>query len=504
MQSKFTIARSLTDKNLLGAALGDSASWANWLTVLKATFALPMSETDRDTFAEIAGGREPPSHPVRELWAVVGRRSGKTRIAAAIAVHIGAIEQHKLAPGETGFVLLLAASKSQAQVAFGYVKGFLESSPILRQQIESMSSEEIKLRGNVIIGVHAGSYRTIRGRSLLAVVGDETSFWRDETSATPDLEIFRACAPALAATKGVWIGISTGYRKLGLLYNRWRDHFGHDSDDVLVVQGSSQKFNPSLSADMIQRASAADPEAAESEWRGGFRADISAFLDDQTIERAIDYSRPMELPPQSNIRYSAFTDVSGGRHDAFTLAIGHKDKQSWIADVIRGRHPPFDPENVVLEYVTLLREYRITSLIGDNYSGAWAETAFKKSGIKYIRSEQPKSKLYLESLPLWMRNAILIPDHPRLVRELRLLERRTSRVGQDVVDHGRGGSDDFANSVVGACVTAIAKSGPVIVSPEAMSWARERYVPNSPNSALRRFRKTGATPRSFFGMGDTK
>lgn len=269
LEPRFTIDRSLTDRNLLGAALGDPASWARWMAVLKATFALPMSANDRATFAEIAGGRQPPSRPVRELWAVVGRRSGKTRMAAAIAIHIGAIERHQLAPGETGFVLLLAASKAQASIAFNYVKGFLESSPILAQQIELVSAEEIKLKGNIIIGVHAGSYRTIRGRSLLAVVGDETSFWRDETSAAPDLEIFRACAPALAATKGVWIGISTGYRKIGLLYNRWRDHFGQDSDDVLVVQGSSQTFNPSLSTEMIARASAADPEAANPNGAAG-------------------------------------------------------------------------------------------------------------------------------------------------------------------------------------------------------------------------------------------
>jgi hypothetical protein len=145
LPSSFTVDRSITDPNLLGAALGNPGTWANWLCVLRAAFAVPMTESDIARFAEIAGGRHPPAHRVRELWAVVGRRSGKTRMAAAVCVHIGAIEQHKLAPGEIGFVLLLAASKSQAQVAFGYVRGFLESSPILAQQIESVSTEEIKL-----------------------------------------------------------------------------------------------------------------------------------------------------------------------------------------------------------------------------------------------------------------------------------------------------------------------------------------------------------------------
>jgi hypothetical protein len=34
-------------------------------------------------------------------------------------------------------------------------------------------------------------------------------------------------------------GISTPYRRLGLLHQKHRDHFGVDDDNVLVVQGTS-------------------------------------------------------------------------------------------------------------------------------------------------------------------------------------------------------------------------------------------------------------------------
>ena len=247
---------ALLDKNLLGASLDVPATWARWLAVLRAAFALPMSESDCLAFKEVAGDRQPSATARQRAVGVVGRRSGKTRMAAAISTYIGAIEQHKLAPGEVGYVLLLAASRDQAKVAFEYVRGFLQASPILRQQIEGVTADEIRLKGRIVIGVHAGSYRTIRGRTLLAVVGDETSFWRDETSAHPDVEIYRACMPALAASRGLWVGISTGYRKLGLLYQKWRDHFGQAGDDVLVIQGASAQFNATLDSGMIARASA--------------------------------------------------------------------------------------------------------------------------------------------------------------------------------------------------------------------------------------------------------
>jgi hypothetical protein len=86
---------------------------------------------------------------------------------------------------------------------------------------------------------------------------------------------------------------------------------------------------------------------------------------------------------------------------------------------------------------------------GDNYAAAWVESAFADSGIKYIRSELPKWRLYVEGLPAFTRRTVSLPDHPKLLRELRLLERRTHIGGKDSVDHGRNGSDDHANAVFG-------------------------------------------------------
>jgi hypothetical protein len=40
---------------------------------------------------------------------------------------------------------------------------------------------------------------------------------------------------------------------------------------------------------------------------------------------AVDYGRPLELPPHPGTRYLAFCDPSGGRHDCFTLCIGYKE-----------------------------------------------------------------------------------------------------------------------------------------------------------------------------------
>ena len=50
--------------------------------------------------------------------------------------------------------------------------------------------------------------------------------------------------------------------------------------------------------------------------------------------------------------------------------------------------------------------------------------------MSYLRSELLKSQIYMEVVRLFTRGLVRLPDHARLLRELRLLERRTHRGGK--------------------------------------------------------------------------
>jgi hypothetical protein len=337
--------------------------------------------------------------------------------------------------------------------------------------------------------VHSNSFRTVRGRTLVAFILDEVSFWRDEASATPDVETYRAILPSLATTNGMLVGISTPYRKLGLLHQKHRDHFGQDDGDVLVVQGASKIFNPSLNDAVIEAQRAADPTAAGAEWDAEFRSDIGAFLDDALIDRAVEYDRPLELPPQEGVIYRAFTDASGGTGgDAYTLTIGHREamhdrpgEHRFVADVVRGTSGAFDPQEVTRQYAALCKEYRIRQVVGDNYAAQWVAGAWRDVGMEYRKSPLPKGQIYLEVIPLFTRGLVSLPDHSRLIRELRLLERHTHRSGRDDVRHPHNGRDDHANATCGvlhllakvAAKAAFRAVMPIMVSGPA------RYFPGS-------------------------
>ena len=117
-------------------------------------------------------------------------------------------------------------------------------------------------------------------------------------------------------------------------------------------------------------------------------------------------------------------------------------------------------------------------MTGDNYARDWVAGAWRKLGFEYIRSSRPKGAIYLESLPVFTRGLARLPDHARLVRELRLLERRTHRSGKDTVEHPRNGHDDHANVVCGVFSLL---SPPAFEQPSAIVMpvvcGAPRYVP---------------------------
>ena len=447
-----TIDRALRNKRLLGAALGDSGSWVTWLAVLRAAFGLPLDDNQRQLFASVAGGRAPPTKRVRELWALIGRKGGKSRMAAAVAVYLALfVKYSKLARGEKGMVLVLAMSMDQAKVVFDYCIGFLAASDVLRREIVSTTSNEIRLRNGISIATHANSFRSVRGRTLCACVFDEACFWRDDTSSIPDTETYTAILPALLTTHGMLVGISSAYRRAGLMFAKHQEFFGVDADDTLVVRGGTQQFNGTVDDEHLAAMRAADPTAAASEWDSEFRDDLSGLFDDVVIDRAVNNERPLELPPKPNTVYKAFTDPSGGARsgDAYAICIAHKEGEREIVDVVRGRVGPFDPEQVTKEYADLCKQYHVSSVTGDRYAKEWTQSVWRKLLGTYLEADKYAWELFLEALAPFNRGLVELPPDPALVREFKSLQRVAGRSGKESVEHPRGSRNDLANAVVG-------------------------------------------------------
>jgi len=433
-------------------------TWDGWRTVLKAAYALPMSEEETDFFRTIAE-RDPPTKPVRELWCIAGRRAGKDSVASAIAAHSAALfsESHRLRPGERALVACLATDRDQSRIVLNYVRAFFSDIDLLKHMIHRETATGFELTNGVDVAITTNSFRSVRGRPILCAILDETAFWRDESSATPDEETYQAIKPALASIPGsMIIGISSPYRRSGLLYKKFAAHYGKPGD-VLVIRAPTRTLNSTIPQSVVDEAMLEDPAAASAEWMACFRDDISPFIGRDALDACVSPD-VFERSRVQGVRYQAFVDPSGGVSDSMTLAIGHSqfsaDKTRSIAvlDAVREIRAPFSPENAVAEFATLLKSYGIRRIRGDRYAAEWTVSAFKKAGIEYRPADLSKSEIYRDFLPRLNSGEVDLLDNERMIAQFLGLERRTARGGRDSIDHGPGGRDDVANAVAGALV----------------------------------------------------
>jgi len=444
-----TITEALADNNLF-APWFKAESWDAWKVVLKSTFGLSLTAKELDLYSKYTNRKTAPK-AVSELWLLVGRRGGKSMIAALIATYLAFFLDWKkvLSPGERGVGMIICPDRRQGRVVMGYITGFIENTPLLKSMMERRTQESIYLKNGIVIEIHTASFRTVRGYTCVFTVADEIAFWRDESSANPDKEILNALRPAMATiSNSLLVCISTPYSRRGALWDTWRRYYGQDGP-VLVWQASSKSMNPTLPNQVIQQAYEQDPAAAAAEYDAQFRRDIEGFVSREAVEAIVVPGR-YELPPLPGTKYLAFVDPSGGSQDSMTLAIAHVENETRVLDVVREHRPPFSPQGVVEAFGQLLKTYRISEVHGDRYGGEWPREQFFRNDIQYKIETRTKSDLYREVLPAINSGRIELLDHSRLINQLCNLERRTTRGGRDSVDHPPGQRDDIINAAAGA------------------------------------------------------
>jgi hypothetical protein len=445
------IIEALKDRSLFGASpiFADLTSWNPWLVFLSAVYGLPLDSEGVDLFKRCTGrsSYDPPEGGWPEVACIVGRQAGKTRVASLLVSYESALAP----PGRDGelYALLLAQDwRASIRASFSYVKSLFDSSEILRRSVARTTSDTLDLKNGMRVATYACRPAAIRGLRARVVLLDELAFFRNSEGFAVDTEMLRAARPALATTSGKLIIVSSPYGQSGTLWDLRRRHYGQDGSPVLVWQASAPEMNVTLPADYRERMEQDDPEAYKSEVLGEFRRGLSTLLDPEAIQACVATDR-LELPPVQGTNYAAFVDPSGGRRDAFTCAIGHRDGERGVVDVVRAWKPPFNPSGVAAECAELLAAYRILRVIGDRYAGEWPREAFREHGVSYDLADRVKSELYLGLLAHINGARLELPDDPALLAELRMLERRRGPSGKDRVDHPGGRHDDRANSVAG-------------------------------------------------------
>ena len=429
------------------------------------------------------------SPPKGAINLIVGRRGGKSTIAAIIAIFsmfkLDWRPYLKKTPVAT--VLVLSHSVDFSKEILNIIRNLVETSPILnmlRDSGEKDTQREFHVKtpfidydefgqptvgySKVKVSVGAASKKTTRGHACCTVLCDEIGFWNlDENSAESDTDVMRAVRPTMAqfGSEGTLIKLSSPWIKQGELYEEWTRK-EELKQDYYQFKAPSWVWNTIIPVETFRKDWRKDSEGFDTEFRANFVDSISNFISPEFVDTSI-LKGVKFLPPaeDANTVYSAAIDAAF-KSDKFAFSlVGYNEKRvtTYIVKYWEGTRKAPVQANEVAKYIrTICGQYGISEVATDQYSFQPLREIFQQYGISLVEnvfSLPYKRKIYFSLKRLLHNQTIDLLDIPLLAKEIKELQVENTTTGQIKIGHPVGGSDDLADSLAIACQRALEKAG---------------------------------------------
>jgi hypothetical protein len=340
-----------------------------------------------------------------------------------------------------------------------YAREPFEEVDAFRSEVTRSTAADLELRNGVALSAYPCRPEGVRGVRACFIALDELAFYTATDGRPTDQEMLRVARGRVATTAGKVVVLSSPYWQAGALWVLYRKHYGVEDSDTLVWQADAPSMNPSLAGGYLERMRLEDPEAAQSEIEGLFRAGLSTLFDPEALG-AVTATGVREREPVAGASYFAHFDPSGGRRDAAALAIARREGGRASLDLLRAWPAPHAPAQVIAEAAAELARYGLSRVQVDRFGGEYPAEAFRSHGITATTAPGSTADNYMALLPQVNSGSVELLDLPELQGELRGLERRRGTAGRDRVDHRRGRHDDRAAAACGALLLAAARPSP--------------------------------------------
>jgi len=410
----------------------------------------------------------------------LGRRSGKGRIAAVLAVweatvnaaaHLAAVR-----PGEQVHIVVVAPSRDQARLVQGYIGGFLRR-PGLASLIARETIDEIELSNGIVINTLPCNAASVRGRAIAVVIMDEAAWFSGVDGSPLDArELADALVPATAQfPERRILVLSTPRFGWGWFADLCAEAESGSDPELRVWHATTAEMNPRIDASFLKRQRLKDPEAFAREYEAEFPTGIAAALEPALVRAAVRVD-PDVLPPKPYVSYVIATDP-GFVHDAFTLVVAHREGERVFVDLVRGWHgtqaAPVPLETTLDTIAELAKAYNGAQVITDQSTEAAIRQGLTRRGVVAVArawtADRAASALAAVRRHL-VSGRLELPAHEALVNELIGLEQRPS--GRPRIGAAGRGHDDYAF----ALLAAVAELEGSDITPEMIRWQYQTWL----------------------------
>lgn len=386
--------------------------------------------------------RDLPRVARRTVGARSGGRSGKTsRLLAPKALHAAwTVPLPTLRRGEVASALLVAPDLKLARQALSFAVGYVDDSPILRSALlEEPTKDTIELRRpdgkRVRIEVLAASRggRGVRGRTLVFAGLDEAAFFFDEaTGVVNDSDIFRAVLQRVVPGGQVWIASTPWLEDVGLLEAIIAKNFGTHGN-ALVCTSGTRAMNPTWdpTGEIEQDLREQDPDAAAREIDGQpMTGGAGVFFDPSAIKACVDVELRLPVAPPPGVRTTFGSDLGFSSDSSANVGVAKRDGK-FVVLVVEELRPkkgaPLRPKAVIDSFAATIKAYRSLEFTADAHYRESAREHLEPHGIRFVDApagRDAKNESFLLARKLIHEGRVRIPNHPRLLAQLRTVVSR--------------------------------------------------------------------------------
>ena len=436
---------------------------------------------------EYEGGAGGVLKAANRINLIIGRRGGKTTLAAIIAVFSTFKVNWRIYLSKTPIatVLVLSHSVEFSEEILDILKQLVEGSEILQRLRDPKRKNTTKTfhlkipflkpsgeieYSSVRVKAGAASKKTTRGSAVCTLLCDEIAYWNlSEEASEPDAEVLKEARMSLLQFKehGTIIKMSSPGIKQGVLYEEWQKR---DTLRGRYVQfkAPSWVWNTILGKEEFQSEYRLDPDGFDTELRANFVDSISNFINAEFVDMCVIRGETFQPPSvDRNTMYSAAIDAAfKGDRFSFTV-VGYNEKRvaQFVLKYWEGsKKEPVKIHEVAAFIRTICKQYGINEVVADQYSFQPMRELFLQYGINLVENTFTlpyKRKIYFNLKRLINNQQIDLLDVPLQAKELKELVVEQTPSGQIRIGHPSGGSDDLADATAVAAFKAMEKAGAV-------------------------------------------
>lgn len=389
---------------------------------------------DREIARQLFGDVDTiPPEARHVLVAVCGGRAGKSYVLLALRLlHLAlTVPLSTLAPGEVAVALIVAPDLRLARQTMRYALGAAELIPSIRRCIQGKTADGFTLRrpeGGLVSleclpATRGGS--ALRGRSLVGAALDECAFFRDESYAVNDSEIFKAVAPRVLQGGQVVIA-STPWTEAGLLYDFHKRNHGHPVDAISAHAPTLLLRNDEHTRSYVAREEARDPTNARREFGAEFlSANASAFFDARAIDAAVDSKLILPAPRISGAVIAWGSDFGFQRNSSTNICVQRTTAEYIVSSVdeVKPEGGPLKPSVVVARFAAELRRFGSDTTVADGHYRQSIAEHLEANGM-YLQpapeGQSGKADVHMIARGLIHEGGrVRFPEHVRLIRQLK-------------------------------------------------------------------------------------